>query len=88
MCCWYYTSKRSFPGGSEVKNNTEDSGSIPGLGRTPEEGNVNQLQYACLENSMDREPSGLESMGSQRVGHDWVTTHTHTHKALRIWVYV
>ena len=26
---------------------------------------------------MDREPSGLESMGSQRVGHDWVTTHTH-----------
>ena len=68
--CWYYTSKRSFPGGSEVIDNTEDSGSIPGLGRTPGEGNVNPLQYSCLENSMDKEPSGLQSMGSQRAGHD------------------
>ena len=29
------------------------------------------LQYACLENSMDRQPGGLPSMGSHRVGHDW-----------------
>ena len=27
---------------------------IPGLGRFPEEGNSNPLQYSCLENSMDR----------------------------------
>ena len=28
--------------------------SIPGLGRSPGEGNGNPLQYSCLENSMDR----------------------------------
>ena len=32
-----------------------DSGSIPGLGRSPGEGNGNPLQYFCLENDMDRE---------------------------------
>ena len=31
-----------------------DMGSIPGLGRSPGEGNGNSLQYTCLENSMDR----------------------------------
>ena len=30
-----------------------DMGSIPGLGRSPGEGNGNPLQYFCLENSMD-----------------------------------
>ena len=42
-----------FPGGSEVKasgSNAGDSGSIPGLGRSPGEGNGNPLQYSCLEN--------------------------------------
>ena len=29
-------------------------GSIPGLGRSPGEGNGSSLQYSCLENSMDR----------------------------------
>ena len=41
-----------------VKNlpaNMGDLGSIPGLGRSAEEGNGNPLQYSCLENSMDRE---------------------------------
>ena len=32
-----------------------DSGLIPGLERSPGEGNGNSLQYACLENPMDRE---------------------------------
>ena len=32
-----------------------DLGSIPGLGRSPREGNGNPLQYSCLENPMDRE---------------------------------
>jgi len=31
-----------------------DAGSIPGLGRSPEVGKSNPLQYSCLENSMDR----------------------------------
>ena len=47
---------QSFPGGSEVKasaHNLGDQGSIPGLGRSPGEGNDNPLQYSCLENPMD-----------------------------------
>ena len=31
-----------------------DTGSIPGLGRSPEGGHGNPLQYSCLENPMDR----------------------------------
>ena len=45
-----------FPGGSEVKASAckaGDPGSIPGSGRSPEEGNGNLLQYSCLENPMD-----------------------------------
>ena len=37
------------------------------------EGNGNPLQCSCQENPRDRKPGGLPSMGSQRVGHDWVT---------------
>ena len=40
-----------------VKNplaNAEDSGSVPGLGRSPGEGNGNPLQYSYLGNLMDR----------------------------------
>ena len=44
--------------------------SIPGSGRSLEGGKGNPLQYSCLENSMDREPGGLQSMGSQTAGHD------------------
>ena len=46
-----------FPGGSVVKNlptNAGDAGWIPGLGRSPGEGNGNPLQCSCLENPMDR----------------------------------
>ena len=32
-----------------------DASLIPGLGRSPEVGNGNPLQYSCLDNSMDRE---------------------------------
>ena len=46
-----------FPGGSVAKNpptNAGDAGSIPVSGRSPEEGNGNQVQYSCLGNPMDR----------------------------------
>ena len=46
-----------LPGGFVVKNwpaNAGDSGSIPGLGRCPGEGNGNSLQYSCLGNLMDK----------------------------------
>ena len=48
-----------WPGGSGRKVsacNAGDPGSIPGLGRSPGEGNGNPFQYCCLENSMDRGP--------------------------------
>ena len=52
-----------------VKNLSADVGDktdvslIPGLGRSPGEGNGNPLQYSCLENPMDRGVCGLLSMG-------------------------
>ena len=53
--------------GKESAYNAGDVGLIPGSGRSPGRRNGNPLQYSCLENSM--EPNGLQSMGSQRVGH-------------------
>ena len=49
-----------FPGGSVLKSppakvgDTGNTGSIPGLGRSPRGGNGNPLQCPCLENPMDR----------------------------------
>ena len=40
--------------GKESACKTGDVCSIPGLGRSPEEGNGNPLQYSCLGNPMDR----------------------------------
>ena len=48
---------KDFPSGSASKEsacNAGDAGSIPGLGRSPGEGNGNPLQYCCLGNPMDR----------------------------------
>ena len=49
--------EREFPGGSDGKESAYGEGdpsSIPGLGRSPGEGNGNPLQYSCLGNSMNR----------------------------------
>ena len=63
-----------FSGGSDSKESTHNAGVlglIPGLGRSPGGRQGNLLQYSCLENTMDREePGGLQSIGSQRVGHN------------------
>ena len=40
--------------GKESACNAGDLGLIPGLGRSPGEGNGNPLQYSCLENPLDR----------------------------------
>ena len=70
---------RGFPGGSDGQESACNAGdirdvvSIPGLGRSLGEENGYPLQYSCLENSMDKKSGGLQSMGLQRVGHDWVT---------------
>ena len=48
-----------FPGEAVVKNppanagDARNSGSFPGLGGSPGEGNSNSLQYSCLENPTD-----------------------------------
>ena len=62
-----------------VVNSVSDSG----LGRSCAEENGNPLQYSCLENSMNKEAGRLQSMGSQRVGHDLVTEHAHTQSYLQ-----
>jgi len=72
-----------FPCGSNGKEsacNAGDLGSIPGLGRSPGEGNGNPPQYSCLKNCMNRESGELQSMGLQRVRDDLATnTHTDVH---------
>ena len=40
--------------GKESACNVGDLGLIPGLGRSPGEGNDKPLQYSCLENPMNR----------------------------------
>ena len=63
-----------FSGGSMGKESTcnaGDTGSNLGPGRSPEGRRGSPLQCSCLENPMDREAWQLQSMGSQRVGHDW-----------------
>ena len=60
-------------GGKESACNpgdTEDADSVPGLGRSPEGGPGNPLQYSCLENPHGEEPGGLQSIESQIVGHN------------------
>ena len=49
---------------------TGGPGLIPGLGRSPGEGNGNPLQYSCLENSMDRGAWQATVHGLQRVEND------------------
>ena len=72
---------RGFPGGSVGKEsirNASDTGhadSISGSGRSLGGGHGNPLQYSCLENvhaqrSLEGWAGQLESLGSQRVGHD------------------
>ena len=62
---------QGFPGGSEVKvsaSDVGDPGSIPGLGRSPGEGNGITPVF------LPGESHGRRSLGSQRVRHDWATS--------------
>ena len=67
---------KGFPHSSVIKEsacNAGDLGSIPGMGRSPEEGNGNPLQYSCLENLMDRGAWRATVHGIARVGYDLAT---------------
>ena len=76
-------SLKGFPGGSDGKESTcnaGDLGWIPGLGRCPRGGHGKPLQYSCLENPHgQRTLVGFQSMGLQRVGHDWATKPSTVH---------
>ena len=61
---------RGFPGSSNGKESVGDLGLIPVSGRSPGEGNDNPLQYLAWRIPRTEEPGGLQSMGSERVGHD------------------
>ena len=63
-----------FSGNSVVKNlpaNVGDTSLMPGLGRSPGEGNGNSLQYSCLGNPRDR---GTWSAKVHRVAEELATT--------------
>ena len=62
-----------FPGGSVGKEsacNARDAGSIPRLGRFPGGGMVTHSSILVWRIPRTREPGRLQSIGSQRVGHD------------------
>ena len=72
-----------FPAGSEVKAsacNAGDPGSIPGSGRSPDEGNGNPLQYSGLGNPMD---GGASWPTVQGVTKSWTRLSDFTFSVLR-----
>ena len=65
-----------LPGGSDGKMsayNAGDLGLIPGLGRSLGEGNATHSRILAWRIPWTEEPGGLQSVGSQRAGHNWVT---------------
>ena len=83
-------------GFKNVSANAEDVGSIPGLGRSPGEGNVNPLQHSCLENSTDRRAwwatrthkSLMSPWSHKRVRHDLATKATSLPQdSLKNWIF-
>ena len=69
----------SYPGDTVIKNlpemqeatcNVGDLGLIPGLGKSPEEGNGNPLQYSCIGNCMEREASWVKFHGIAGFRHN------------------
>ena len=67
--------RKSFPGGSVVKNlpanagDARDAGSVPELGRSPGGGNGNP-RIIAWRIPWAKEPGGLQSIGLQKVRHD------------------
>ena len=70
----------SFPNGSAVKNlsvSAEDASSILGSGRYLEKEMAAHSSILAWEIPWTEQPGGLQSMGSQRVGHNLATKHAH-----------
>ena len=81
----YMCLRENFPDGTVVKNlpaNAGDMGSIPGLGRSPEGGTGNPLQYSCQENPMDRGTWWATVLG---VVKSWTWLSSWAHQRVPIW---
>ena len=68
-----------FPGcsdGKEAAHNARDLGSIPGFKDPLEEDIATHSSTLAWKIPWAEESGGLQSMGSQRVGHDWVTSNS------------
>ena len=77
QCSW------GFPGGSDGNESACKVGNldlIPGLGRSPGEKNGYHSKILACKIPWMEEPGRLQSMGSQRVGHDWATSLSHSLK--------
>ena len=84
-----------FPGCTVVKSppvtnarDTGEPGTNPGSGRHLGVENGNPLQYSCLENFLDRGAGRLQSMGSQRVGHNRAYTYTNICVSVSISIHI
>ena len=68
-----------------LAGDSRDMVAVPGLERSPGEGNGNPLQYSCLENPMDKGVwwatvhGGHRKTGLTAYVHAFTYTHTHTH---------
>ena len=73
-----------FPGGLVVRNPSANAGALRDVGltlesgRSPGVGNINRLQYCCLENSMDRGAQWATIHGVVK-SQTQLSTHKHTH---------
>ena len=65
--------KKNWPAMRDPACNAGDLGSIPGLGRSPGEGNDNPFQHSCLENPAEREAWQATVHGVTGVRHHLVT---------------
>ena len=76
-----------FPGGSDGKEstcNSGDLGSILGLGRSPGGGHGNTLQYSCLENPIDRGAWGAIVHGVSKKSSIYVFSFTITATVVKL----
>ena len=82
---WKQAFSVGFPGGSDSKESAcsmGDPGLIPGLGRSPGEGNSNLPQYSFLEIPWTEEPGGLQSMKLHHKELDMTEQLTHVFSLL------
>ena len=80
-----------FPGGSDSKESTCNVGDldlIPGLGRSPGGGQVNPLQYSCLENPMDRGAWQAMVHSVAESGTTEATEHARTRAHIYTYIYI